>query len=74
MRGAASLLLTVANVEPHSVSAALAPELYVAARTRKSSTCVELLIALRYIFKISFEHGEHVGVALSGNALLIGSW
>ena len=74
VRGAAPLVLAVANVDPHCVSAALAPELYVAARASKSPACVELLSAPRYTFRISFEHGEHVGVALSGKAMLIGSW
>lgn len=74
VRGAAPLVLTVANIEPHCVSDALAPELYVEARACKLPACVELLSALRYIFRISFEHGEHVGVALSGKAMSMGSW
>ncbi len=72
--GTASLLLTVANVDPHCVSAALAPELYVEDSACTSAASVELSSAARYMFKISFEHDEHVGVALLGNAMSIGSW
>lgn len=72
--GTALLLLTVANVEPHCVSDALAPELYVKPRACKSAACVELSSAPRYISKMSFEHDEHVGVALLGNAMSIGNW
>lgn len=74
VRAAAPLVFTVANVEPHCVSAALAPELYVPARAIKLPACVEFWSALRYMFRISFEHGEHVGVALSGKAMSMGSW